>query len=74
VDYTYDYDAAGNRFREGVSDGLLKKTTESMRNAANQLTARGNVSYSYDANGNQTGSSDLRARRWSTTPPTRPPA
>jgi RHS repeat-associated protein len=64
VDYTYDYDAAGNRFREGVSDGLLgllKKTTESKFNAANQLTARGNVSYSYDANGNQTGSSEGQA-------------
>ncbi len=32
-------------------------TTSSSFNAADQLTARGSVGYSYDANGNQTGSS-----------------
>ncbi len=50
-----------NRTSETVREsGLLGAsdvTTTSSFNAADQLTARGEVTYSYDANGNQTGSS-----------------
>ncbi len=57
-DYQYSYDAAGNRTSETVPAPLVGTvTTTSTFNAANQLTARGNVTYTYDANGNQTGSS-----------------
>ncbi len=49
----YDYDAVGNR----SSETLNGVTTTAGFNAADQLTSRGGVSYSYDANGNQTASS-----------------
>ncbi len=56
-DYQYTYDAAGNRTSETVPGLLGTVTTTSTFNDADQLTARGNVTYSYDDNGNQTGSS-----------------
>ncbi len=51
----------GNRTSKTVREsGLLGAsdvTTTSSFNAADQLTIRGGVTYSYDANGNQTASS-----------------
>ncbi len=52
-DYDYGYDAVGNRTSE-VVNGV---TTTASFNAADQLTSRAGVTHSYDANGNQTGSS-----------------
>jgi RHS repeat-associated protein len=57
ADYAYGYDPAGNRTSETVNGA----TTSATFNAADQLTSRGSVSYSYDANGNQTGSSEGQA-------------
>jgi YD repeat-containing protein len=60
-DLRYAYDAVGNRTSETVrQNGLLGTsdvTTASSFNPADQLTNRGSVTYSYDANGNQSGSS-----------------
>jgi RHS repeat-associated protein len=60
-DLRYAYDAVGNRTSETVrQSGLLGTsdvTTVSSFNPAGQLTSRGSVTYSYDANGNQSGSS-----------------
>ena len=53
ADYDYGYDAVGNRTSE-VVNGV---TTTASFNAADQLTSRAGVTYSYDLNGNQTGSS-----------------
>jgi RHS repeat-associated protein len=49
----YGYDAASNRTSETVNGTATTATF----NAANQLTARGAVSYTYDGAGQQTGSS-----------------
>ena len=53
ADYAYDYDAVGNR----ISEIINGTTTTAAFNAADQLTSRAGVTYSYDLNGNQTGSS-----------------
>jgi YD repeat-containing protein len=70
-DYGYVYDAAGNR----TSDTVNGAATPAVFNDADQLTSRGAVAvtYSYDANGNQTD--DPQPDRAScTTPSTRRPA
>jgi RHS repeat-associated protein len=60
-DFRYAYDAVGNRTSETVrQSGLLGTsdvTTASSFNPADQLTNRGSVTFEYDANGNQSGSS-----------------
>ncbi len=60
-DYRYAWDAVGNRTSETVRQagllGTTDVTTTSSFNAADQLTIRGGVTNSYDANGNQTASS-----------------
>jgi YD repeat-containing protein len=51
--YAYGYDPAGN-----MTSQTINGTATSMSyNAANELTAVGSTTYSYDANGNQTGNS-----------------
>ena len=52
-DYQYAYDGASNRTSQTVNGS----TTSFMYNAANQLTAAGGTTFTYDANGNETGSS-----------------
>lgn len=60
-DILYTYDAVSNRETEEVRQSTLLGgnlvTTTASFNDADQLTARGNITYSYKANGNQTGSS-----------------
>ena len=60
-DFRYAWDAVGNRTSETVrQSGLLGAsdvTTKATFNAADQLILRGTVSYTYDADGNQTASS-----------------
>ena len=51
--YSYAYDANSNRSSQSL-DGT---TTTYTYNAADQMTAVGATTFSYDANGNQTGSS-----------------
>lgn len=55
--YAYAYDANSNRSSQTVN-GV---TTTYSHNAADQLTAAGSVTYSYDGNGNETGSSAGRS-------------
>jgi RHS repeat-associated protein len=59
--FAYEYDAVGNRKSETVRQktllGSTDVTTTAIFNDADQLVSRGSVTYSYDANGNQTGSS-----------------
>jgi RHS repeat-associated protein len=52
--YAYRYDANSNRLYESDENGAV---TSYSYNSANQLTSAGGVTYSYDANGNLTGSS-----------------
>ncbi len=52
-DYKYEYDGAGNRTKQTVNGTATSYTY----NAANKLTSDGTNTYSYDANGNLTGSS-----------------
>jgi len=47
------YDGAGNRTSQSGTGGTVSYTY----NAANELTAAGNTTFSYDANGNETGNS-----------------
>lgn len=61
--YTYDYDTVGNRISESVNGAAATSATF---NDANQLTSRAGVTYSYDANGNQTGSSAGQALAYNT--------
>jgi hypothetical protein len=50
--YAYGYDAVGNR----NSDTVNGVVTSAVFNDADQLTSRDGVTYGYDDNGNQTGS------------------
>ncbi len=52
-DYQYTYDGSGNRLTQTVNG----TTTSYTYNNANELTAAGSTTYSYDANGNLTGNS-----------------
>jgi RHS repeat-associated protein len=51
--YSYGYDPAGNM----TSQTINGSQTSLSYNAANELTAAGSTTYSFDANGNETGSS-----------------
>ena len=51
--FTYSYDAAGNLSSEVDTQGGTPTTTSYTYDDANQLTAAGASSYSYDANGNR---------------------
>ena len=53
ADYQYAYDGNGNR----TSQDANGNSTAYTYNAANELTAAGATTYSYDANGNETGNS-----------------
>lgn len=55
--YAYAYDASSNRTSQTVNG----TTTSYTHNGADQLTAAGSVSYSYDVNGNESGNSAGRA-------------
>ncbi len=55
--YAYAYDASSNRSSQTVN-GVGTTYTH---NGADQLTAAGSVTYSYDGNGNETGNSAGRA-------------
>lgn len=53
ADHVYGYDPASNRTSETINGASVTATF----NAANQLVTRDGVTYTYDANGNQTGNS-----------------
>jgi len=55
--YEYEYDPVGNRLALIQKDdgGNIIGTTNSTYDAANKLLTSGNISYSWDANGNQIG-------------------
>jgi YD repeat-containing protein len=50
--FQYAYDGASNR----TSQTINGSTTSYTYNAANQLTAAGGTTFTYDANGNETSS------------------
>ncbi|HEX5506294.1 MAG TPA: hypothetical protein VFW96_27000 [Thermomicrobiales bacterium] len=52
-DFQYAYDGAGNRTTQTANGTPISYTS----NAANELTAAGSTTYTYDANGNETGNS-----------------
>jgi RHS repeat-associated protein len=57
-DYNYSYDGVGNRMTQSVALGSSPAVnTIYTYNGANELTTVGSTTYSYDANGNVTGTS-----------------
>jgi YD repeat-containing protein len=76
--YAYGYDPAGDM----TSQTINGTQTSLSYNAANELTAAGSTTYSFDANGNETGNSaglslayNVQDQSTSATPPgARPPA
>lgn len=55
--FQYSFDGNGNRLSQTAGG----TTTNYSYNAANELTAGGGISYTYDNNGNLTGASDSRS-------------
>jgi RHS repeat-associated protein len=56
-DYRYTYDGASNMINQTVNNGTTTLQTPYSYNAANELTTQAGVTFTYDANGNVTGSS-----------------
>ena len=53
--FSYTYDGANNRLSQTKDLGSGPQTTSYGYNSANEMTSAGSTTYSYDANGNETG-------------------